>query len=204
MINIVSKHRHHVIKYVTPSEYKQYFGLFTSPSTRWDVSGYDLWACDNDAFTGFDANQFRRALDAYADNVDTCRFIVCPDVICDAQATTRQFYAWYFEIKRYGYPIAYVLQNGVTLDMIPWAWVDCLFIGGDDKFKFSQVIRDIANEAKARHIWLHMGRVSSQYRIIYSKSIGCDSYDGTHYIFEPANLKKHLPFLKTKQHRMEL
>jgi hypothetical protein len=46
--------------------------------------------------------------------------------------------------------------------------------------------RSLAAEAKRRGRWVHMGRVSSQRRLVYAARIGCDSADGTHAKFKPA------------------
>jgi hypothetical protein len=58
-----------------------------------------------------------------------------------------------------------------------------LFIGGaTDQFKLGPEVEAIVAEARARNVWVHMGRVNSLRRLAYAASIGCDSVDGTQWV----------------------
>ena len=72
----------------------------------------------------------------------------------------------------------------MTPDDIPWDEFDCLFIGGDDAFKESGLIRRTCREAKRRHKWVHMGRVNSLRRMLIALDFGVDSVDGTYLLHE--------------------
>lgn len=71
------------------------------------------------------------------------------------------------------------------------AWL----IGGSTSWKLSAAAAGIVNEAKHRGKWVHMGRVNSRRRVLYAKSIGCDSVDGTVLRFDPARITKVLEWV---------
>lgn len=199
MINFLSSTKRKVLNYITNDEYMDNCGLFTSPDTGYRVDKAHMWSADNGCFKRYNPQSIIRMLEKYQSWSDTCLFIVCPDVVGDAVQTTELFYEWHTLIKSYGYPAAYVLQDGVENVNIPYSLIDAVFIGGSTPFKYSQIVIDTVAEAKQRGLWVHQGRVSSRRRIIYSKSIGCDSFDGTHYQIVPEDIKNHLPFHQTKQ-----
>jgi hypothetical protein len=45
--------------------------------------------------------------------------------------------------------------------------------------KLGPEVEQLVAEARARNVWVHIGRVSSLRRLVYAASIGCDSIDGT-------------------------
>jgi hypothetical protein len=47
--------------------------------------------------------------------------------------------------------------------------------------KLGPEVEAIVAEARARNVWVHMGRVNSLRRLAYAASIGCDSVDGTQW-----------------------
>ena len=104
-------------------------------------------------------------------------FVTAPDVVGDAKRTTELFNLWSPVLRDYGFPVAYVTQDG--LEDPPWDEFEVLFLGGSDQWKMGQQNRAIVVEAKRRKLWVHMGRVNGHQRIRYAKSIGCDSFDGT-------------------------
>ena len=69
---------------------------------------------------------------------------------------------------------------------------DAFFIGGSTAWKLGRQARELAQEAKRLGKWVHMGRVNTLSRIHYAESIGCDSVDGTHIIYEPRRASKRL------------
>lgn len=138
------------------------------------------WAADNDAFLAWDADRFQLMLDKAA-GIPGCLFVVAPDVVGDAKATRERFFEWHDRLRATGQPLAFVAQDGVDDDFVPWEHIDCLFIGGTTEFKMGPVAAELAREARRRGKWLHMGRVNSRRRIRYAKSLGCDSLDGTNF-----------------------
>lgn len=201
MRNLVSRAPHSIVQYIGSNHYSDYAGLLTGPFAGFDpntaIEFNAYWAADNGCFLpGYNPNRILSMLKRYQ-SIPKCLWIVVPDVVGDAAATLQLFEAWIGTYRRYGYSTAFVAQNGIEQYRIPWDSFDCLFIGGDDEFKYSAVIREIASEAKRRGKWLHNGRVNTPERILYSRSIGCDSFDGTHFTRVPADVARYLPYQLT-------
>ncbi len=141
------------------------------------------WAIDNDGFGGVDAVAFRRMVYDLVGTPD-CLFLTVPDVYLgdgvEAHAATLEAWReWYPFVSMTGFPLAFVLQIGSTIDNVPWDELDAVFVGGDTAWKLGPEAREIVAEAKRRGKHVHMGRVNSAKRIAYAKSIGCDSADGS-------------------------
>ena len=103
-----------------------------------------------------------------------------PDVVANAARTLKAlFEAWEPFIHKKQLPVAFVGQDGLRLQDVPWDSLEAIFIGGSTAWKLGPVARTLVAYAKARGKWGHMGRVNSQRRIRYAREIGCDSIDGT-------------------------
>ncbi len=141
-----------------------------------------VYAADNDAFGAWDQERFYRMLEKIAKGTDRWRllWVVCPDVVGDAQATVNRWHEWYPQLEHLGLHAAFVGQNGLEgiADQIPWDDMRCFFIGGDDRWKLSAEAERLAGEAKTRGKWVHMGRCQTEKRIRHAVEIGCDSIDG--------------------------
>lgn len=120
-----------------------------------------------------------------------CLFASAPDVVCDPVATLEMSIPMFEPIKRIGYPVAFVGQDGMENYPIPWWKFDVFFIGGSTEWKLSDKAAALVREAHRRNKWVHMGRVNTWRRMRYAASIGCDSVDGNLLAFGPdANLPK--------------
>ncbi len=81
---------------------------------------------------------------------------------------------------------------------MPWHLCDAAFIGGSTAWKLGPAAADLAAQARARGLWVHMGRVNSLRRLRHAASIGCHSADGTHLAYAPdRNLPTLLGWLRT-------
>lgn len=181
------------------------FGRLLSPgqyARAADTAGFGIpWAADNYCFERPiatkeeraykqlvlepNAERFRAMLAAIS-GLPGCLFVVAPDRVADATTTFNLFREWLPEMKATGQPIAFVIQDGLTvwgwLDwQLPWDDFDCLFIGGSTEFKLGLYAEKAARMAKERGKWVHMGRVNSRKRFDYARAIGCDSVDGTKF-----------------------
>lgn len=136
------------------------------------------WAIDNGAFTGFDAPAFCRLLGKAA-GLPNCLFVVAPDVVADARTTLRRFLLWEPIIRECGFPVAYVLQDGLGGAGVPWRFVDAVFIGGTTEFKFSAAVKRAVAQANELGKHVHLGRCNTLKRLAYAHSLGCDSVDGS-------------------------
>jgi hypothetical protein len=154
-------------------------------------AGLYRWvAIDNGRFTEAGRRLFRP--DAYTRMIreglelagDNLLFATAPDVPFDWHATLKLSRPWLARIRGLGVPAALVAQEGMTPESIPWDEFDCLFIGGDDAFKESDLIRRTCREAKRRRKWVHMGRVNGLRRLLVALDFGVDSVDGTYLLHE--------------------
>lgn len=153
-------------------------GQLVQPRSWWTPDGSVPWAADNDAFTGFDADRFTLMLDRLS-GVPGCLWVAAPDVVADARATLTMFNEWADEIRNRGFPVALVLQDGMTVDSVPWGFFDAVFVGGSTEYKLSVDAHQIVREALRRGLRTHMGRVNTRRRIKVAKAWGCASVDGT-------------------------
>lgn len=110
---------------------------------------------------------------------ESCLFATAPDVVGDAAATLALSTPMFAPIRRVGYRVALVAQDGLESLPVPWDDFDALFIGGTTAWKLSEAAGGLVREAKRRGKWVHMGRVNSLRRLRYADAIGCDSADGT-------------------------
>lgn len=155
------------------------------------------WCADNGAFSDkFDEGKWWRFLVKHAPHASSCAFAALPDVVGNWSATLTRSLPWIDRVRDLGYPVAVVLQNGATVDTVPWDRIDAVFVGGDDDFKLGPAARDLVAEAKRRGLWAHMGRVNSEKRLRYAHHIGCDSTDGTVLVFDQRRLPKVLGWLR--------
>ncbi|MFB8071085.1 hypothetical protein [Streptomyces californicus] len=138
-----------------------------------------------------------RFLEEHGDRAKDCLFATAPDVVGDARATMLRSAPFLPEIRRRGYPVALVGQNGLEDLAVPWDTFDVLFLGGDTEWKLGDHARALTAEARRRSKWVHMGRVNSLKRLRYAASIGCQSADGTYVAFGPdVNLPKCLEWVR--------
>jgi hypothetical protein len=137
-----------------------------------------VWAMDNGAFSGLDVPMFLRMLRRFSGR-EGCKFVTAPDVVGNATETAEMFKDWEPLIHLKGFPVAFVGQDGLNLADVPWDSCEAIFVGGTTIWKLGRTARDLVAYAKARGKWAHMGRVNSHKRIVYAKTIGCDSIDGT-------------------------
>lgn len=163
--------------------------------------GIKYWAMDNGCFQEYKPHKIIRMMELYRD-IPNCLFMVVPDVVGNHDETLIMFRAWLGTIQSYGFPIAFVLQDGVKIEEIPFDSIQSIFIGGSTEFKYTAIVRDIVKIAKSKGKWVHCGRVNSIRRIIYMKSIGCDSIDGSGYSRFMDNCKTHLNFYANDKRQM--
>ena len=153
-----------------------------TPRMRQRPAAGQVWAADNGRY----ASPADYSDAAYLEWLATmpassCLFATAPDVVGDAISTLLMSAPMYRPIRRAGYRVALVAQDGLERvpELIPWHELDAIFIGGTTAWKLGPGARLIARLALERGRWLHMGRVNSQRRWNYAAELGCDSADGT-------------------------
>jgi hypothetical protein len=175
------------------------------------------WGADNGAFTGFDAELFLSMLERlracdYA--YRRCVFVAAPDVlerrpdgsvVGNAAKTLEKFTRWAVVIRAFGFPVALVAQDGLTIEATPWIEMDALFIGGSTEWKLGPEAEALAIEAKRNRKWVHMGRVNTKKRFRHAARIGCDSVDGTFFSRWPDHaIPKGLGWMEQHDRQPEL
>jgi hypothetical protein len=66
-------------------------------------------------------------------------FLVVPDVVADGAASMRQSLRWLAQLEAFGWPLYFVVQDGMTAaDVVPlMPDVDGLFVGGSSRWKWA-------------------------------------------------------------------
>lgn len=207
MRNLVSRSPQSIRAIVGEEDHHQYFGLFTSPRNGQSIyRAVEMgipWAADNDGFgfwsrgEPYNPKPLLKWLPRWQDYADSCLFVVAPDILTNACATLQTFWLWRDIIAAYGYPVAFAVQDGIEDYPPPWGYFDALFIGATNRTKYSRHVAELVRGAKARGLWVHNGRVNGLSAVRYSKTIGCDSFDGTGFTHEPSvKIPKVLPMQK--------
>ena len=145
---------------------------------------WPYWAMDNGCFSaGNDWNE--NSWFAWISKMPkTAMWLTIPDALGDAEETFQLSKRWIPILKDFGVPLAFVGQDGMNENIVPWSDIDCLFIGGTTDWKLSQGPKWVI-EAKSRGLATHAGRVNSWSRYRLFAEVGCDSADGTLVAFEP-------------------
>ena len=101
----------------------------------------------------------------------------------DADATLERFRQWHMWLCHL--PLAFVLQDGSEKPgRVPWdaPGLAAIFIGGSTEWKLGSEAAHLVAKARRKGLMAHMGRVNSDKRLRYAKSIGCTSVDGTKWV----------------------
>lgn len=169
-------------------------GLLVTPASGLaaQIPYYQCYAADNACFTEtpedpFDPDRWLAWLKRLP--LERCLFATLPDVPFDAEATWRRSQPFIEVVRRLGFPVALVAQNGIetmgNLEQQLQA-VDAVFIGGDDAWKLSPATAELGRRVRELGRWTHVGRVNSWKRLDQLAGAGFDSVDGTYLRF-PAN-----------------
>lgn len=137
------------------------------------------YALDNGAFIAFkngepfDADAFRSHLAWAAQQQQAPLWLAVPDVVGDADATLSAWSAWRDECASFGWPLAFVAQDGHDPDDVP-ADAALTFIGGSTEWKANAIRRFRAAGQR-----VHVGRVNAYERAMDCFELGVESIDGT-------------------------
>lgn len=189
-------------------------GCMTTPAQGNVIPDGALYACDNGKFgcdgKGRNWPGTERWYRWLADTVDRysperCLWALAPDVPFNAAATLAESRPWLAKIRELGVPAAFAAQDGCEHGLIPWGEFDVLFIAGSTEWKIGPVAYRIAQEAKARGLKVHMGRVNSLVRLRIAEHFGCEYCDGTYLTFGPEkNLARLTGWLDELHHMPSL
>jgi hypothetical protein len=161
-------------------------------------------AADNDCYQRLDRAAYLRMLRRIRPFADRVLWVTAPDVVADAAATLARWRLWHPVLRYLGLRTAYVAQDGSEVLPPPWNELDALFIGGSTTWKEGEHARTLIREAKARSVWVHVGRVNTLRRVALFSPLDVDSIDGTAFSrFSDKYIPWIAPHLAVKQHAME-
>lgn len=161
-------------------EFPDMLGNLVSPDA-WRGPLSDYYALDNGRFK---AREWTHK--AYLEHCDIAaarpvqpRWLTVPDVYCDANATLWGWEFWAHRLRRtYGWPLAFVWQNGITLDDVKnYTDAEVQFIGGDDDLRMGKFT--MLPLAAAHFPRVHVGRVNAPSPALKCWRLGVESLDGT-------------------------
>ena len=168
-------------------KYPGKIGLLISPD-GWRVPPYYLpYALDNGCFTGWNEDGFFQML-RKASLTQAPLWVAVPDVVADAGVTIRNWWKYYKRVAKHGFPLAFVVQDGMEPQDVPTG-AYCVFVGGSTEWKLQN-----AHKFKGAAEWLHIGRVNTLGRLEWAKWCGADSVDGTGWF--RARDKKYYDFIE--------
>lgn len=96
-----------------------------------------------------------------------------PDVVGDRLRTLRKWDIYSPVLKRYGWPLAFAVQDGMTPEDVPRD-AEVIFVGGSTEWKWQTVT--LWCNAFQR---VHVGRVNTYRRLWYCHDAGAESCDGS-------------------------
>jgi len=152
-------------------------GQLLTPLTRYSNWGGEF-GIDNGAFSGFDAATFAKLLEREKGNIERCKFVAIPDVVCNGRRTLEIFKTHDRFVSK-AWPIAMVAQDGIEDLDIPWWSMQAIFIGGGDPWKDSKAVADIVRTALILGKHVHVGRVNTIKRFRWFHDLGAHTCDGS-------------------------
>ena len=168
-------------------KYPNKLGWLVGPSgmTKTKVREWLPWALDNDAFsawehgTDWDEGLYWEFLDWAKGQKCQPRWAAVPDVVTDPEATLKNWEKFSPKVAEYGWPLAFVAQDGMTPEDVPEN-ADLVFIGGTYRWKWRNVPEFTASCPR-----VHVGRVNTLFRLRRCDELGVESVDGTGWFRRP-------------------
>lgn len=137
------------------------------------------YALDNGAFPAFtkgqawDADGFLRLLDRAAASAQPPRWVAVPDVVGNREATLERWHEWAPRVRAYGWPLAFVVQDGMQPADVPDS-AAVVFVGGSTRWKRRTVPMWCREFPR-----VHVGRINTERWLWYCDRHGAESCDGT-------------------------
>lgn len=154
-------------------------GWLLSPSGWRRPHHWMPFALDNDAFsawangTPWDEAAFLVMLDAAAACAHAPRWVLVPDVVADRSATIQRWHEWAPRLKRYGWPLAFAVQDGMTQSDVP-SDAAVVFVGGTTEWKWATAWQWCRDNRR-----VHVGRVNGYRGLWDCHDARVESCDGT-------------------------
>ena len=170
------------------------------------------WGADNDALAGVKPDAYLTMLDALARAPrEQLKFVAAPDavertadgIVGSWEGTRWLWRCWRPALAARGLPAAIVLQDGATPDTVPWGEIAAVFVGASTQWKLSRSAELLVRMARARGLWVHVGRVNTMQRVARVETMGADSFDGGQFSrFPDKYIPPFLARLEVRQHAL--
>lgn len=132
----------------------------------------DIYACWSQDQTWSEDDYFK-GLDQIVMEKHQPMWAAVPDAIGDRDTTLKRWDKYADRISKYNWPMAIVVQDGMTTNDIPNE-ADMIFVGGSTEWKWRNL--NAWFECGKR---VHVGRVNSMHRLWLCHDLGVESIDGT-------------------------
>lgn len=128
-------------------------------------------------------------------------WIVVPDVVADREATIERWHEWGPELRYFGWPLAFAVQDGMTQADVPGD-ADVIFVGGTTEWKWRTMWQWCQDNPR-----VHVGRVNGYGGLWDCHDAGAESCDGTGWFRgdqeQLAGLERYLDESATKGRAQE-
>lgn len=151
-------------------KYPGKIGMLFTPFSYFMPGYYMPYALDNGCYTEWNEEKFFFMLRKVKLLRRKPMFVCVPDVVADAEETTRRWHKYQDKIT---FKKAFVVQDGHEPQDVPQE-AYAVFVGGSTQWKL-----DNAEKFKGVCGWLHIGRVNTPNRLKWAEELGADSIDGT-------------------------
>lgn len=176
--------------------YPNRIGFLFSPAAKPRGSAWDFFqhAIDNGAYPlwqkglPFDEVAFLKICEWSNRSGQKPLWCLVPDVVCDANATLRNWEIWHPRLKAL-YPFwkfAFAAQDGMLPGDAPEE-ADVIFLGGSDEWKYRSI-----SPWCARYPWVHVGRINYIEPLWKCHDAGAKSCDGTGWFRGDQRQLRHL------------
>jgi hypothetical protein len=167
-------------------KYPRSVGWLVGPSGRSKtrLREWMPYALDNDAFsawengTEWDEGDYFDFLDWVAAQEYSPIWAAVPDVVGDKARTMAAWGKYSARVRAYGWPVAFVVQDGMTPADVPPCSI--VFLGGTYKWKWRNAERFACFFPR-----MHIGRVNTLGKLRRCDELGVESVDGTGWFRRP-------------------
>lgn len=121
----------------------------------------------------FDDAKYRALIRRAAGAPIAPKWIAVPDVVQDREATLESWHRWAGELHPFGWPLAFVVQDGMQKGDVP-ASAGVVFVGGSTDWKWETVGYWCKHFAR-----VHVGRVNTENLLWQAHRAGAESCDGS-------------------------
>lgn len=156
-------------------KYPDRIGHLFSPGAQRGPFPFCRYGCDNGAFgpKGFQLEGWIKLLEWAKLSGQSPLWVLVPDVVGDREKTLASWHEHHSIAVKYGWPIAFAVQDGMTARDVPYD-ADVVFVGGSTFWKWSTMHRWCKDFPR-----VHVGRVNVYRRLWECHDAGAESTDGT-------------------------